>query len=409
MEPYDRLLESYARLVVRVGVNVQLGQRVEIHGEVEHAPVARALARAAYDAGAGLVSVAYVDQHVLRAQIDAGRADGLGRVLPHELEGIRAWEKDRPAIIKLAGNANPGLMTGLDPARLVASQRVELMQAQLSLIFSNAVAWTVVAAPSPGWAEMVFGTADLAALWDAVATAMRLDEEDPARSWRDHLAALALRRDLLNDRGFDRVRFRGPGTDLTVGLAPQSRWVTAQMTNADGTDFVANMPTEEVYVSPDWRRADGVAQTTAPFFLMGTTFVDGLRLELRDGEVAQATALVGEDAVRRQLASIPRARHLGEVAVVDGGSRVRRTGLTFADMLYDENAGSHIAWGNGFPTTFPGAVELTTQQRIDAGLNQSATHVDVVVGGAGVELDGIAADGTATPILRGDTFVLDQT
>ncbi len=406
-EPYDHLLAAYAKLVVRVGVNVQVGQRVVVRCLPEQAAVARAMAEEAYRVGAAHVSIEYRDPHLQRYQVEHAPDDQLGRVLPHEVEGIRAWREDRPAVIALTGNPNPRLMDGLDPERLAKSQPLEAMAAMVPIVTTNEVAWTVVGAPTPGWAESVLGTPDVARLWDAVATAMRLDEDDPVQAWRDHLAGLASRAAMLNERAFDRIRYRGPGTDLTIGTAAESQWICAGMESADGVPFVANMPTEEIYLSPDWRRADGVARTTAPFFLQTmSTLVEGLEIELADGTVTGARAARGEDAVRQQLDSIPRARHLGEIAIVDGSSAVRRTGLTFKDMLYDENIGSHVAWGNGYPTGFRNSVGLTPEQRVQAGLNQSATHVDIVIGSPEVEIQGIHADGTVVPVVEGGTFVL---
>jgi aminopeptidase len=384
-----------------------MGQRVVVRGMVEHADVARAIVTAAYSAGASHVTVEYVDQHVQRAAVDNAPLDTLGKTLPHELEGIRAWREDRPAVISLTGNPNPRIMDGADPARVVASMPVDRIRETLPIIATNEVAWTMVAAPNPGWAQSIYGAADVERLWKAVAVATRLDADDPVQAWRDHLEKLAHRRDLLNDRGFDRMRFRGPGTDLVVGLNPRSRWTAAGMTNADGVEFVANMPTEEVYTAPDWRRADGTLTTTAPFFLMGANvLVEGLMLELSDGSIRSASAQQGEEAVHRQLESVPRARHLGEVAVVDKDSRVRAAGHAFNDMLYDENVGCHVAWGNGYPTTFDGALGLSADDRVKEGLNQAATHVDVVVGSPDVELDGLDSSGHVTPVLRGDEFVL---
>ncbi|MGN6609143.1 MAG: aminopeptidase [Jatrophihabitans sp.] len=407
-EPYDHLLEAYARLVVRVGVNVQVGQRVVIMALPEQAPVARALAEEAYRVGASHVSIDYdFDPYVQRAQVKYAPDDQLGRVLDHQVEGIRAMSDDRPAVIRLTGNPHPSLMDGLDPARLAKSAPLAAMAALRDRLITNEVAWTVVGAPTPGWAESILGTPDTARLWDAVAVAMRLDEDDPVQAWRDHIARLHQRRDILNARGFDRVRYRGPGTDLTVGVSPESSWVAGAMTNDAGVDFVANMPTEEVFFSPDWRRAEGRVRTTAPFYLISMgTLVEGLELELHDGAIVGASAERGEHEVQQQFEVIPRSRHLGEIAIVDGSSRVARTGLTFKDMLFDENIGSHIAWGAGFAFAWNDGVRMTAEQRIASGLNQSNTHVDIVVGSPEVEIDGIAADGTVVPITRGDAFVL---
>jgi len=406
-EPYEHLLKAYAKLVIRLGVNVQPGQPVVIWCVPEQAPVARALAEEAYRVGASSVEIDYSDPYLQRDQVRFAPDDQLGRVPAAQLADVRSWRETRPAFIRLTGNPHPQLMDGLDADRLARSVPMELLAEVRSLLGSNELAWTVVGAPTPGWAESI-GVAGVAELWDAVAVAMRLDEDDPMGAWREHVATLQRRRDVLNDRGFDRIRYRGPGTDLTVGVSPESSWVAASMENADGVEFMANMPTEEIFFSPDWRRAEGVVRTTAPFFLttMGA-MVEGLEIELHDGTIVGARAERGEQAVQKQFETVPRARHLGEVAIVDGSSRVRRTGLTFKDMLYDENIGSHIAWGTGFPFAWQNGVRMTTEERIASGLNQSGTHVDIVVGSPQVEIEGISADGTIVPIVEGDRFVLD--
>jgi aminopeptidase len=405
-EPFDHLLEKYARLVVRVGVNVQPGQQVVINCLPEQAEAARAVAAEAYRVGASRVDIDYSDPHLQRAAVLHAPEDQLGSVRPSEIAKVRAWSDDRPAVISLTGNPFPTLMDGLDAERLAKSTPIGLIQEVMPIVTTNQVAWTVVGAPTPGWAASV-GVADVAALWDAVAVAMRLDEADPQQAWRDHIAKLTARAAILNRRSFDRVRYRGPGTDITIGLAPESLWVGGSLENQDGVEFVPNMPTEEVFFSPDWRRAEGILRTTAPFFLstMGA-IVEDLELELRDGTITGVSAARGEAEVQQQFELIPRSRHLGEVAIVDADSRVATTGLVYKDMLYDENVGSHIAWGMGYPTAFQGALDQTPEERIGSGLNQANTHVDIVVGSPEVQIDGIHADGSVVPVTRGNEFVL---
>jgi aminopeptidase len=407
-EPFDHLLRSYAKLVIRLGVNVQVGQRVVIGCVPEQAPVARALAEEAYRVGASHVLIDYSDPYLQRDQVRFASEDQLGRVLGSKLEEVRAWHADRPALIRLTGNPHPTLMDGLDPARLAKSVPVELISEMFALVSTNAVAWTVVGASTLGWAESI-GVASVAELWDAVAVAMRLDEDDPVRAWRDHIAMLQGRREILNERQFDSIRYRGPGTDLTVGVSPLASWQAATSQTDTGIEFVPNMPTEEVFLSPDWRRAEGSVRTTAPFFLatMGA-MVEGLELDLHDGGIVAARADRGEEAVHMQFDTVPRSRHLGEIAIVDSASRVRRTGLTYKDMLFDENIGSHIAWGDGFAFAWENGNAMSEDERIKAGLNQSGTHVDIVIGSPEVEIDGIHADGTVVPIVENDRFVLDR-
>lgn len=405
-EPFDHLLEKYARLVVRVGVNVQPGQEVVISALPEQADAARALAAEAYRVGASRVSIQYDDPFLQRAAVEHAPDEVLGTTLEHTLAQVRSWHDSKPALIGLTGNPHPTLMEGLDPTRLAKSAPVDLIQQAMPLFTTNKVAWTVVGAPTQGWADSV-GVADLAQLWEAVASAMRLDEADPVAAWQAHVAKLKARAAVLNGRGFDKIRYRGPGTDLTLGLSTSSRWVGGSVDNEDGVEFVPNMPTEEVFVSPDWRRAEGYVRTSAPFFLasMGA-LVEDLALEISDGTITGATASRGEEEVRAQFELIPRSRHLGEVAIVDADSAVAATGLVYKDMLYDENVGSHVAWGMGYTSAMDGTLDLSPEQRVGEGLNQSDTHVDIVIGSPEVQIDGIHADGSVVPVTRGNEFVL---
>ena len=405
-EPFEQLLDRYAQLVVRVGVDVQPGQEVAINCLPEQADAARALAEEAYRVGASRVEITYLDPHLQKSQVLHAPEEMLGKTSEHRLQAVRSWKEVKPALISLTGNPFPSLMEGLDPDRLARSQPMDLMAEVLPIVTGGTVAWTVVGAPTKGWADSI-GVSDVLALWDAVAVAMRLDQADPVAAWRTHIAKLKRRAEILNGHAFDRVRYQGPGTDVVLGLAPESLWVGGSLETDDGIEFVPNMPTEEVFFAPDWRRAEGTVTTTAAFFLssMGA-MVEGLALDVHDGEITGVRANRGEAEVQKQFELIPRSRHFGEVAIVDQDSAVARTGLVYKDMLYDENVGSHIAWGMGYPTSFRGALEQSPEDRISSGLNQSATHVDIVIGSPEVQIDGIHADGSVVPVTRGDQFVL---
>jgi aminopeptidase len=405
-EPFDQLLDRYARLVLRVGVNVQPGQEVVINALPEQADAARALAEEAYRVGASRVEIVYGDPHLQKSQVEHAPEEMLGTVPDHLLRQVEGWAETKPALISLSGNPFPSLMDGLDPERLARSQPVELISKVMPIITGGSVAWTVVGAPTKGWADSI-GISDVVALWDAVAVAMRLDEADPVAAWQVQIAKLKRRAEILNGHAFDRVRYQGPGTDITLGLAPESLWVGGSLETDAGVEFVPNMPTEEVFFAPDWRRAEGSVRTTASFFLQSMgAMVEGLRLEVHDGEISGVRADRGEVEVQKQFELIPRSRHFGEVAIVDQDSAVARTGLVFKDMLFDENVGSHIAWGMGYPTSFRGALDQSAEDRIASGLNQAATHVDIVIGSPEVQIDGIHADGSVVPVTRGNEFVL---
>ena len=256
MNPAERL-RRYAELAVRVGANVQPGQDVVVMCLVEHAEIARAVIREAYRAGAQHVVVLYSDLHLRRAAIELGPESEIGWSAPYLLDWIKRWPEENPALISLAGNPDPDLLSDLDPSLVGRADPKEIRVAMLENITGRHVNWTIVAAPNAGWATQVFGEPDVERLWDAVARATRIDEPDPAAAWRTHAKTLQARADALNRSGFDAIRFRGPGTDLTVGLIQGASWLCATFETAKGIAHIPNMPTEEVFTAPDWRRAEG--------------------------------------------------------------------------------------------------------------------------------------------------------
>jgi aminopeptidase len=395
------LLDRYAEFVVRVGVNVQPGQDVHVSGLVEHAPIARAIAEQAYRAGARRVVVEYGDMHVRRSAIEHAPADGLGTHYPHELERIGYWREHGVALIYLQGNPDANVLDGLDPVRIAA-----LPSEVLGAAFGEAiehVPWTAVAAPNEGWARQIFGEPDVDRLWAAVAVATRLDTADPVAAWREHLAILHGRAAALDALPLDAIRFSGPGTDLTVGLLPGSTWLGGSTRTKAGIEFLPNIPTEEVFTTPDWRRTEGTVRLTEPLVL-SSRLVEGLRLRFASGRLVEAEADRGVELVRAELERDPRAPFLGEVALVDGSSRVRQAGVVFHNALYDENVGCHIAYGMAYTEAVPGSADLSREERIAQGVNAATVHTDMTIGGPEVSVDGILADGRVVPIVRDDRF-----
>jgi len=404
LNPEERL-RRYAELAARVGANVQDGQDVIVTGFVEHAEIARAIARESYRAGAKHVIVLYGDLHLRRAAIELGPDGEVGWSAPHLLDLYRRAFDERPALISLTGNPDPDLLGDLDSALVGRSEPKELRAASLELITARRINWTVVAAPNAGWAKQVFGEPDVERLWAAVATATRLDESDPVAAWNEHVSRLQARADGLNRSSFDAVRFTGPGTDLTVGLVSEAHWTCARMQTEEGIEHIPNMPTEEVFTSPDWRRAEGVVRSTAPLLAAGSR-VDDLEVRFEGGKIVDVKASAGAEIIRHQLSVDGQAPFLGEVALVDGSSAVKKTGLIFHDTLFDENATCHIAFGSGFPKALTGASELSPQELLDRGINVSGVHTDFMVGGPDVEVVGLDAGGAETPIIRGDVWQL---
>jgi aminopeptidase len=392
----DRL-ERYAELAVRVGANVEEGQNVFILSQIEHAPLARALTRAAYAAGARYVDVNYRDQHVRKAMIELGPDEAL-TYTPD-------WMKERAealagaAMIATTGDPEPELLGDLDGERVGKAQMKEVTEIIRGHMIARRINWSGVAYPNAGWANEMFGEPDVERLWEAVAFCTRLDEPDPVAAWRDHMARLERRAATLNDLQLDALRYRGPGTDFTVGLLRTARWMSALFRTAAGREYVPNMPTEEIFTTPDRRRAEGTISSSLPLALLGD-IVKGLKLTVKDGQIVDVEAEHGAELVRSQMASDEGAAYFGELALVDGSSRVGKTGITFFDTLYDENATCHIAYGFGIPETFEG-------EPAD-GMNISTVHTDFMVGRPELEVDGLTKDGEAVPIIRDETWQLAE-
>ncbi|HZT44986.1 MAG TPA: aminopeptidase [Gaiellaceae bacterium] len=399
-------LEDYARLAVRIGVNLEEGQDVTLLSYVEHAPLVRAIARVAYAEGARRVDALYVDVYLRREKAAHAPEDVVGWTPPWLLQRVEEEAERRTAVINTVGEPARNVFAGLDPRRVATSLMPDLRRALWTAFDHGRMPWTVVAFPTPDWAEQVFGEPDLARLWDAVRATVRLDEPDPIAAWQEHIAVLKERAAQMNARRFDAVRFRGPGTDLTVGLLPQASWSAAGTETAWGRFYTPNLPTEEVFTAPDYRRTEGKVQATQPLVLVGGTVVRDLELTFSDGRVCEVKASTGADEVRGELAVDENASFLGEVALVDETSRVGRSGLTFWSTLFDENAASHIAYGTAWAKAL-GLERLPSDEELQAmGVNRSRAHTDFMVGGPEVEVDGLDAAGRATPILRDNAWQL---
>lgn len=401
----DALRRAYADLALRVGLGVRPGQVLGVTGDVEHAPLMQAVAAAGYDLGARFVDVLYHDARVRREHARAAPVDRLGHVpdwLEARVEEIVAADG---CFLAVTGTLDPAVFADVDPARLsqVVLPRV---RAQTRVAVEGRAPWVVIAGPTAAWAREVFGTPDVERLWTEVAHAVRLDEPDPADAWARHVRRLDARRAQLDARRFDRLHFRGPGTDLVVGLLEHGRWIGVDSVTRDGHHYIANLPTEEVFTTPDRRRTEGTVRVTRPLILRGVEVRD-LELRFATGRVVEVRARAGADAVRADLAADEHANQLGEVALVDRTSRVGESGLVFRNTLFDENATAHIAWGAGYVDALPALRDAGPDERRAHGLNASRTHVDVMLGGPDVDVDGVGRDGVAVPILRDDVWQLD--
>ncbi len=307
----------------------------------------------------------------------------------------------RCAWIGLSGPAAPGLLDDVDAGRI--GRDADALTEWGEVIDRRAVAWAIVPGPTEPWARLVFpdaGDDALRRLWDAVARVCRLDEPDPAAAWWRRSADLVTAARRLDAAALDALRFRGPGTDLTVGLLEGVRWAGGGLTTAWGVDHIPNLPTEEVFTSPDAARTEGVVTCTRPLLVSGRT-ITGLRVRFERGRAVQIDADDGAEVMRELVRRDPDADRLGEVALVDSGGRVGATGLVFHDTLLDENAASHIAVGSGFQ-------HLAVDPAAAAKINHSGVHTDFMIGGPDVRVTGVTRDGREVPVLIGEEWALDR-
>jgi aminopeptidase len=401
----DERLERYARLAVEVAVNLQPGQFLRVNAEPEHLPLVRAIGKLAYERGARYVEAQFRDMHLRRARVQHAPEESLDWSPPWSLALVDHLIETHGAAITITGESEPELLADTDQRRAQRTRPKLATEKFLDAENRRLIQWTIVGYPNEGWATAVFGEPDVERLWQAVVTATRLDEPDPVTAWHEHLDKLRARAALLDERQFDAIRFSGPGTDLVVGLCERHRWLTAAEVSVEGIPHVVNVPTEEVFTTPDARRTEGTVRSTFPLALGGTV-VRGLEVRFEAGKAVEVRAETGADAVREEMATDQGASFLGEVALVDRESRVRKTGIVFLDTLFDENAACHLAWGQGIPTALEGGEEMNQQQLERCGYNDSVVHTDFMIGGPGVSAIGIEAGGAEVPIIEDDVWAL---
>jgi aminopeptidase len=396
---YEENRARLADLAVVFGANVQPGQIVSIGADVGQEEMTRAIAASAYRHGAKFVDVNYFDPFVKRARIEFAGDDTLDFVPSWYGERVLSIGRQRGARISLAGPTAPGVLNGLDAVRAGRDQ-LPYVRESMIVIAERTTNWTIVPCPIPAWADLVhpeLGPEEaLARLWKETVHVCRLDESDPIAAWRERIDALGAVAATLNERRFDSIHFEGPGTDLTVGLLPSSRWLTALEETVDGIVHLANVPTEELFTCPDPARAEGHVRSTRPLVLADGTIIRGLEVRFEDGRAVEIDAQEGGDVMRGRAAIDDGASHLGEIALVDREGRIGQLGTVFYDTLLDENAVSHIALGDG--------VGDSVSEEDAPRVNRSAMHIDFMIGGDEVDVTGLTRGGERVALLRGGVW-----
>jgi aminopeptidase len=397
-------LDRYADVIVHVGLNIQPGQRLLVRADIQTAPLVRSVARAAYAAGAPFVDVLWADEELGLVRVKHAPRDSFEEIPAWQPRVNEDYIRDGAALVSIRGD-RPGLLAGQDP-EAISSMMQALARANMpvsALIQRNATAWAVVAYPTPGWAAQVFPELPddeaVAKLWAAIAAACRLDSANPVEAWRGHLASLNARCAYMNEKAYTALHYRAPGTDLTLGLPEGHIWAGGDSENERGVTFVANLPTEEIFTMPHRARAEGVLRSSRPLSYAGTLITE-ISIAFQGGRVTKVGAATGQEVLQRVVDTDEGSARLGEVALVPDNSPISRSGILFANTLFDENAASHLALGSAYRINVANGPGMNDEQFNGAGGNLSAIHLDFMIGSAEMQIDGVRADGQAEPVMR---------
>ena len=404
MQDFEARLDRLAEVAIRSGLNLQPGQELLISAQLEAVPLVRRLTAHAYRAGASLVTCLLADEQAMLIRLAHGDEASLDVAPAWLLDGMANAHERNAAGLSVV-SANPSLLAGQDPAKIgrIAKAAAMAGKRRLDLITEFRVNWLVLPAASPGWAAAVFphlGEAEaVAALWEAIFAASRVDAADPLAEWAAHFERLAGWAARLNERRYQALHFRAPGTDLRVGLADGHLWKGGATTARNGIVCNPNIPTEEVFTTPHRDRVEGHVTSSKPLALRGT-LIDGISMRFEAGRVISAEARQGGEALTRLLDTDAGARHLGEVALVPNSSPIARSGLLFRNTLFDENAACHIAMGSAYTECLLNAETLSEAEARAAGANDSLIHVDWMIGSGAMDVDGMLASGDVEPVMR---------
>ncbi|MFX1460226.1 MAG: aminopeptidase, partial [Promethearchaeota archaeon] len=409
---FEQKLEKYAEVILKVGLNLQPKQRLLIGGATsgydgtsfEAAPLVRIIAKKAYQMGARLVDVVWSDEQLRLIRFQYGPK--------RSLKEYPKWRIDARMDISQAGDANlhivtpnPDLLKDVNPNLILKFQLhlLKRLKPVLNFVTQYALNWLIISIPNRAWADKLFpnipSNERIQKLWDIIFKICRITEENPTSAWQHHIENLHKRCDYLNQKQYRRLKLTSPETDLTIGLPTKHIWHGGSVTSQNGIGFTPNLPTEEIYTLPHKDRVDGVVKTTKPVFYQGKV-VEECIFKFSNGRIIEAQAKVGQETILKTIDIDEGARRLGEIALVPNSSPISQTGLLFYNILLDENASNHIALGQALRNSLKGSKELTDEEFMAAGGNNSIIHLDMMIGSGEMNVDGILEDETVEPIMR---------
>ncbi|WP_050614540.1 aminopeptidase [Bacillus testis] len=404
MKDFQKSLEKYAELAVKVGVNVQPGQTLVIRTTLEGAELVRIITKKAYEAGAHNVIVQWSDDTVTRLRYEHA-GDEVFKTYPEHQANETNELAEKGASFLSVISSSPDLLKGIELDRLANSQKAsgQALNKFRQIMQADKVCWSIVAVPSQSWADMVFPDAPedqrIDMLWEAIFKATRIDTDDPVEAWKKHDENLHTKVDYLNAKHYKKLHYKAPGTDLTIELPEKHIWCGAGSISEAGVEFMANMPTEEVFSIPLKTGVNGTVASTKPLSY-GGNIIDRFSLTFKDGRIVDVKAEVGEEVLKGLIETDEGSHYLGEVALVPHHSPISESNILYYNTLFDENASNHLAIGSAYAFNLDGGKTMSREELNENGANESITHVDFMIGSDQMDIDGITEDGKAEPIFR---------
>jgi aminopeptidase len=406
---FERNLDRLAETAVRIGLGLAPGQELVMTATLDSVPLARKITEHAYKAGASLVTTLYADEEASLLRFRHGSEAAFDSAASWLYEGMAQAFRKGAARLAIAGN-DPALLSKEAPDKVARVNRAMSIayKPALELIVRHDINWTIVSCATPAWAASVFPGLPkdqaMARLWSAIFAASRADLPDPVAAWKTHDANLHARADRMNEKRYSTLHFRGPGTDLRVGLSDDHLWLGGGTTAHNGRYCIPNIPTEEVFTTPHKDRTEATVTSSKPLSYQGA-MIEEIRVRFAGGKIVEAHAAKGEQVLQKMIETDEGARRLGEVALVPHSSPIASSGLLFNNTLFDENAACHIALGQAYSSCLRNGNSLTPEQLAAQGANTSLIHVDWMIGSSRIDIDGIAASGTAEPLMRSGEWV----
>ena len=414
---FEQSLDKYADVIIKVGLNLQPGQRLLIgaplfpdtYTPIELTPLVRLIVAKAYKVGARLVEVMWIDNQLQLLRYKHAPKDSFGEFPSWRTDFVYDMGKSGDALLVIYAD-NPDLLINEDPELISISQKTFFQHFSpiMDLIVKNTMNWAVITAPINGWVDKVFPGIPpdkrKDKFWDTIFDICRIKHKDPISAWKDHVNQLASRTNYLNLKEYVSLKFTATETDLTIGLPKGHMWHSGSMTSQNGIDFVANIPTEEVFTIPHKDKTEGVVKSTRPLYYSGS-LVEDYTLTFSKGKIVEVVAKKGEDLLRKLIKTDEGASYLGEIALVPHSSPISQSELLFYNILIDENASNHIALGRGYKFSFKGGETLSDKEFAALGGNSSLIHIDCMFGSGEMDVDGITEDGISEPIMRKGEWV----